>query len=109
MMPVSFALPTESSGLVGLLRDKQSGEAGLIRGKIDNKEIAVFHTGVGRKSCEAKIDNFLRAERPKILVSSGFAGAARDDLQVADLVLAENFSDRKLLLEAQRILSISAV
>lgn len=109
MIAVSFALPTESSGLVGFLRDRTSNEADIIRGKIDNKEVAIFHTGVGRKSCEAKIDNFLRAEQPRILISSGFAGAIRHDLQVADLILAENFSDPELLLEAQRILAVANV
>ena len=50
MIAVSFALPTESSDLVGLLRDRKSDEEEIIRGKIDNKEVAIFHTGVGRKS-----------------------------------------------------------
>jgi len=105
MIAVSFALPAESSGLVGLLRDRKSDEAGIIRGKIDNKEVAVFHTGVGRKSCQGKIDNFLRANLPRILISAGFAGAIRQDFQVGDLILSENFSDQPLLFEAQRILS----
>jgi nucleoside phosphorylase len=39
------------------------------------------------------------------LISAGFAGAVRDDLQVGDLFLADNFSDRKLLFDAQRILT----
>jgi nucleoside phosphorylase len=105
MIAVSFALPTESSGLVALLRDRESDEAKIIRGKIDHKDVAIFHTGVGRKSCEVRIDNFFRAEQPRILVSSGFAGAARDDLQVGDLILAENFSDPQLLSEARRFLT----
>lgn len=105
MIAVSFALPTESSGLVGLLRDRESDEAGIIRGKIDNKEVAIFHTGVGRKNCELKIGNFLRANLPRVLISSGFAGAVRHDIEVGDLILAENFSDQQLLFEAQRILS----
>lgn len=109
MIAVTFALPTESSGVIDLLRDRKSDEARIIRGKIDNKEVAIFHTGVGRKSCETKIDSFLRAEQPRILISSGFSGAAREDLQVGDLVLGENFSDRQLLSEAQRILTVTNV
>lgn len=105
MIAVSFALPTESSDLVGLLRDRKSDETEIIRGKIDSKEVVIFHTGVGRKSCAARIDSFLRAHLPRILISSGFAGAAREDLQVGDLLLAENFSDPPLLFEAQRILA----
>ncbi len=109
MIAVSFALPTESSDLVGLLRDRKSDEAEIIWGKIDNKEVAIFHTGVGRKSCAGRVDNFFRAQLPRILISSGFAGAAREDLQVGDLFLAENFSDPPLLFEAQRILTSSHV
>lgn len=109
MIAVSFALPTESSDLVGLLRDRKSDEAEIVWGKIENKEVAIFHTGVGRKSCAARVDNFLRAQLPRILISSGFAGAASEDLQVGDLLLAENFSDPPLLFEAQRILTSSHV
>lgn len=105
MIAVSFALPTESSGLVSLLRQRKSDDAKTIRGKVDSKEVIILHSGVGRKSCEAAIDNFFRAQQPRTLVSSGFAGAARDDLRVGDLILAENFSDPQLLSEAQRFLT----
>jgi nucleoside phosphorylase len=108
MIAVSFALPAESSGFAARLREKQSATCGdmkVIHGKVANQSVAMLHTGVGRKSCESKIDNFLRAQQPRILISSGFAGGAREDLQVGDLILSENFSDRQLLLQAQRILT----
>jgi len=108
MIAITFALPAESSGLVGLLQErKRASSSGgkIVYGKIDNQSVAILHTGVGRKSCEPKIDNFLRAERPRCLISSGFAGATRKDLQVGDLIVAQNFSDRQLLSEAQRILA----
>jgi nucleoside phosphorylase len=108
MIAVTFALPAESSGFVAQLRDKEItrvGDATIIRGKIDNHSVAILHTGVGRKSCEGKIDNFLQAERPTFLIGAGFAGAVREHLQAGDLILTENFSDREWLSEAQRILS----
>ena len=108
MIAITFALPAESSGLIGLLREKKrasSNSEKIIYGKIDNQPVAILHTGVGRKSCQPKIDNFLRAEQPRCLISSGFAGAAREDFQVGGLIVAENFSDRELLSEAQRILT----
>jgi purine-nucleoside phosphorylase len=43
------------------------------------------------------------------LISSGFAGAAREDFQIGDLIVAENLSDRELLSQAQRILADSNV
>src|SRR6266581_4335396 len=108
MIAITFALPAESSGLVGLLREKKraSSDGGkIVYGKIDNHSIAILHTGVGRKSCERKIDNFLRVEQPRCLISSGFAGAGREDFQVGDLIVAENFSDRELVSKAQQILT----
>jgi len=107
MIAVSFALPAESSGFAARLREKQSATCGdmkVIHGKVANQSVAMLHTGVGRKSCESKIDNFLRAQQPRILISSGFAGGVREDLEVGDLILAENFSDRRLLSTAERVL-----
>ena len=108
MIAITFALPAESSGLADLLRGKKRASSSggkIIYGKIDNRSIAILHTGVGRKSCQLKIDNFLRTEQPRCLISAGFAGAARADFQVGDLLMAENFSDRKLASEAQQILA----
>ena len=39
------------------------------------------------------------------MISSGFAGATGGDFQVGDLIVAENFSDRELVSEAQQILT----
>jgi adenosylhomocysteine nucleosidase len=108
MIAITFALPAESSGLVALLREKKRASSSgrkIVYGKIENQSIAILHTGVGRKSCQLKIDNFLRTEQPRRLISSGFAGATREDFQVGDLIVAENFSDRELVSEAQQILT----
>jgi adenosylhomocysteine nucleosidase len=108
VIAITFALPAESSNLVSLLQEKKrSGrnKAVTIQGKIDKRPVEIFHTGVGGKACASKIDNFLRAAHPKFLISSGFAGAVRDDWNVGDLLLSENFSDRHLLLRAERALS----
>lgn len=107
MIAVSFALPAESSGLIDLLQDKQSvaiGPAQVVRGKIDERTVAIVYTGVGRKSCEDRIDKFLGEVQPKIFIGAGFAGAAREGLKIGELVLAENFSDPRLLMDAQEIL-----
>lgn len=107
MIAVSFALPAESSGFTALLREKQSATCGdmkVIHGKVANQSVAMLHTGVGQKICEIRIGHFLRTEHPAFLISSGFAGGVREDLEVGDLFLAENFSDRQLLSIAQRIL-----
>jgi len=107
IIAISFALPTESSGFIARLRDKKEtscGDTKVIHGKRSNQSLAVLHTGVGPKSCERKLDSFFQIERPAYLISSGFAGAVCEDLQVGDLFLAENFSDQQLLSGAQRIM-----
>ena len=108
MIAITFALPTESSLVRSLLTHKRSepcGDGTIIFGEFNYLEVALFHTGVGRKSCEAKIDNFIEAVRPKLLISSGFAGGVVEDLQAGDLILAENVSDPQLISSARRILA----
>ena len=108
MIAITFALPAESSGVIALAREKKSVECGdrkLIYGKIDKHDVAIFHTGVGAKACTRNVDNFLRTVRPEFLISSGFAGAVREDWNVGDLLLSENYSDRQLLLRTGRVLS----
>ena len=95
MIAITFALPTESAGLT----------AQLHREKIDSQQVMIVHTGVGQRRCEEKIDQTLKAVRPDLLISSGFAGGAREDLRVGDLILAENFSDQALVSSARQILN----
>jgi adenosylhomocysteine nucleosidase len=107
MIAVTFALPVESTGLIAQLRGANrimSGDAPIIEGKIDNRLVAVFHTGVGREKCRSEIEKLLSGQQFDCLISAGFAGAVRESLQVGDLFLAENFSDRQLLFNARRIL-----
>jgi adenosylhomocysteine nucleosidase len=99
MIAITFALRSESSGLTAELRG----------GKIDNKQIEIVYVGVGRKACERKMEEFLSATRPDLLISAGFAGGVTEDLRAGDLVLAENFSDRQLLSTAQRALAAQKV
>ncbi|MEY2540059.1 MAG: adenosylhomocysteine nucleosidase [Verrucomicrobiota bacterium] len=103
MIALTFALPAESRDIVRSIRGKridQCGDAKIIYGKLDGNEVAISHTGVGRAACQQQIDHFLDAVRPEFLVSSGFAGGTGDDLKAGDLIVAENFSDARLLAEA---------
>jgi len=92
---VTFALPAESSKFFRQLRNRSRADRNGIRttrGTIDDRAIEVLHTGVGEKICRERIGKFLRGQRFELLISSGFAGALSDQLQVNHLVLAENFS-----------------
>lgn len=100
MIAITFALPAESSDFVRLLTQPDiSKGAGMerIRGQIHGRPVAILHTGVGEKSCRRQIGDFLRRQQFKYLISAGFAGAVDQELQVGDLLLAQNFSSPVLL------------
>jgi adenosylhomocysteine nucleosidase len=100
MIAITFALPAESSDFVRLLKNRGAvSREGVetIRGDLHGKSIVVIHTGVGKKISRERMETILRRERFEYLISSGFAGALEKDLQVGQLLIAENFSSPKLL------------
>src|SRR6267378_7885704 len=95
MIAVTFALPAESSDFSRCLSKKsriRRNSVRAIRGKIEDRAVEVFHTGVGEKACRERIVNFLQGQQFDLLISTGFAGALSDELKVGDLLLAKNFS-----------------
>jgi adenosylhomocysteine nucleosidase len=95
MIAVTFALPKESSEFSRRLRDKSHADRNgitTIRGKIGDRDVEVLHTGVGEKVCRQRLGRFLEDQQFDLLISTGFAGALSDELQVDDLLLARNFS-----------------
>jgi adenosylhomocysteine nucleosidase len=99
-LAITFALPQESAPFVARLHGAEKIERGALpieRGSLAANEIFVMHTGVGAQSCEARVENFLKQHRPRMLISSGFAGALDPNLQIGDIVIAENFTDKSLL------------
>jgi nucleoside phosphorylase len=87
MIAVTFALPTESSEFVRVVRSRD--------------DVCVIHTGVGRKISAERIGAaFASGRPPDVLISAGFAGAVDEQLSIGDLLLAENFSDPELLATA---------
>jgi adenosylhomocysteine nucleosidase len=103
MIGITFALPSESSDLIRRLREVERRD-NLLSGKIDNRAVTILHTGVGAKNCNARLEVLLHKTRPRLVISSGFAGAVSEELRVGDLILAQNFSDSQLLASAERIL-----
>jgi len=99
MIAITFALPAESSGFLRLLQNKNKCRHNgitTIGGEIDNREIEVFHTGVGEKVCRERTARFLQDRQLDCLISAGFAGALNNQLNVGDLLLAKNFSTADL-------------
>jgi len=99
MIAVTFALPAESSDFLRHLRNQsRTDRSGIrtIRGTIEDRAVEVFHTGVGEKVCHQRVAEFLQDQQFDLLISSGFAGALNDTLQIGDLLLAKNFSTVEL-------------
>jgi adenosylhomocysteine nucleosidase len=95
MIAVTFALPAESSDFLRRLSNQSRTDRNgtrIIRGHIDDREIQVLHTGVGEKACRDRVGKFLEDQQFDLLISTGFAGALNDQLQIGDLLLAKNFS-----------------
>jgi nucleoside phosphorylase len=93
MIAVTFALPSESRDFVSLLDRKHSTQGKhVVAGELHGRQIVVLHTGVGEATARARVADFLHAQVPELLISSGFAGALHDQLRVGDLFVAENYS-----------------
>jgi len=103
MIGITFALPSESSDLVRQLQAIQRHD-NLLSGKIADRDVTILHTGVGAKNCNARLEILLHKTRPRLVISSGFAGAVSEELRVGDLILAKNFSDPGVLASAEQIL-----
>jgi len=100
MIAVTFALPAESSDFVRLLeKPSRNSREGVenIRGHLHGKLVDVIHTGVGKIICRERLEVMLRRERFDYLISAGFAGALEKDLRVGHLLVADNYSNPKLL------------
>ncbi len=95
MIAVTFALPVESRDFVA------------------PADVVVAHTGVGERSARRRTEELLRGERYAAVVSSGFAGALTDKLEVGSVFAAANFSDAALLekvsLPRAQLTTVSAV
>ena len=99
MIAVTFALPAESPEFLRRLGNKSRADRNdisITRGAIDDRQIEVLHTGVGERVCRQRLGKFLENQQFDLLISTGFAGALSDELQVGDLLLAKNFSTIEL-------------
>jgi nucleoside phosphorylase len=105
MTVVTFALPTESSAFIRLLKGVRRDGA-ILSGTLEKRTpaVCVLHTGVGASKSEKRVANFLRHESPQLLIASGFCGGTSDELHPGDLVIAENASETTLLMKARAIL-----
>ncbi len=107
MITLTFALPAESSAFIRRLTGRKSRrQTGLTicSGRMGGHEVEVIHTGVGKVAAGENLGEYLNTRHPTLLISSGFAGAARSNFRVGDLLLVPNFSESSLLALARRAL-----
>lgn len=108
MIAITFALPSESSALVRLMRNRSEVKDRthrFVRGVIGTCEAAVVHTGVGARVAAPRVQAFVEAENPKLVIGAGFAGATRDEFQPGDIIVGQNFSDPGLRSKAMACLA----
>ena len=100
MIAVIFALPEESRDFRRALHDtvvEDDWTRGFLSDAGDAEEIRVTHTGVGSVSAAAKIGDLLSGDRPRVVISAGYAGGLDPRLKISDLLLATNFSSPELV------------
>lgn len=100
MIAVTFALPQESQDLVRALTARVIAGAPhlpILGGQLGSHSVVIGHTGVGADSTQLRLRELLARHRPRVLISAGFAGGLDPKLQVADLVIAVNFTEPKFL------------
>jgi adenosylhomocysteine nucleosidase len=96
MITVTFALPEESREFRGLLA--ASTLAARVR---------VSHSGAGPAAAGRHVELEL-ADRPEMLIATGFAGGLDPALRVGDVVVATNFSAPTLLARARELPGVHA-
>ena len=105
MIAVTFALPQESRDFRHALRHASAvGEGRFLLGNIGEEEVLLGHTGVGPAAAAENVAALLAFHRPRLLISTGFAGGLDPRLATGDLLLAENFSAPTLLAPSRVLL-----
>ena len=111
MIAVTFALPQESGDFRHALRHAGvvgGGAHPWLLGSIGLEEVLVAHTGVGPAATAENISALLAVHRPRMLISTGFAGGLDPRLVTGDLLIAENFSAPALVAQSRALLGDDA-
>ena len=108
MIAVTFALPQESRDFRHALRHATAVDAGtrtFLLGNIGLEEVLVGHTGVGSAAAAENSAALLAWHRPRMLISTGFAGGLDPRLATGDLLIATNFSAPALVAQSRALLA----
>lgn len=108
MIAVTFALPQESQDFRHLLRHASAVGPDAHRfllGNLGEEEILLAHTGVGPAAAATSVAALLAFHRPRLLISTGFAGGLDPDLIAGDLLIATNVSAPALVAQNRALLA----
>lgn len=106
MIVVTFALPQESRDFRHLLRHASAVEPGRsLLGNVGAEEVRLAHTGVGPAAAAEHVAALLAAHRPRLLLSTGFAGGLDPRLATGDLLIATNVSTPALVARSRALLA----
>ena len=89
---VTFARPEESGAFRRRLGGVRKGKCGALtawRGSIGKIAVTVIHTGIGPASAERAIRELLAHEKPRRVISAGFAGGLDPALRAGDTLTAD--------------------
>jgi adenosylhomocysteine nucleosidase len=86
---VLFALPDESGAFRRVLQVESVSGRGvemMVRGRVGEAPVVVAHTGVGAAAAARRTAQIVAAERPRLIVSAGFAGGLQAAAPVGTVV-----------------------
>lgn len=89
---VTFARPEESGAFRRKLDGVRKGKCGALtvwRGSFGKTAVTVIHTGIGPVSAERTIRELLAHEKPRRVISAGFAGGLDPALRAGDTLTAD--------------------
>ena len=89
---VTFARPEESGAFRRKLAGIKKGKCGALtawRGSIGKVAVIVIHTGIGPASAARTVRELLAHEKPRKVISAGFAGGLDPALRVGDTLTAD--------------------
>lgn len=89
MIAIVAALDEELNELCKSINIRFKRDSPLVLTYIDEKELLLIKSGMGRERVEQSLRSALREYSPTAVISTGFAGALLEEMEPGEIVLAE--------------------